>query len=120
MNNTQLNFLGREAQRNKTNAALYTAIMQRALGEQADILIGHHLCFEVAKDITTEDEIPAADTLLFDHQIMGAVFGDRALSIMQHLAATPTQSRDSVLAAYLGCESDSQVWPVSGFDQVQS
>ena len=96
-------FLGEENARNKRNAALYTLVMQRALGCKTDVLIGHHLCFEMEKDIATENEIPSADTMLFDHGVMSKVFGDRALEVMQHLARTPTDSRDEVLAGYMGC-----------------
>jgi hypothetical protein len=96
-------FLGEENARNKVNAGLYTAIMQRAMGNTTSILIGHHLCFESAGNIDTENEIPSADTLLFDHDVMTLVFGDRAVDIMQHLAATPHQSRDKVLEAYWQC-----------------
>lgn len=121
-NNCNKDFLGNENARNKRYAGSYTQLMQRALGgEQVDVLIGHHLCFELARDIATENEIPAADTLLFDHDIMTAVFGDRSLSIMQHLAMTPTQSRDEVLVAYLECDDlGNQVWPTSGFEGVAS
>jgi hypothetical protein len=92
-------WLGYENRRNRDNAALFTAIMKRAFGN-AEVLIGHHLTFQQGGDLETENEIPSADTLMFDHTIMTAVFGDRAVDVMQHLAATPCQSRDAVLAAH--------------------
>lgn len=110
-------FLGIENARNKRHAALYIHIMQLAMGATTDVLIGHHLCFETDKDINTENEIPSADTLLFDHGIMTAVFGDRALEIMSHLAVTPSESRDEVLKCYVE-ELDGgaqQTYPASGF-----
>lgn len=93
-------FLGTENARNKANASLYTAIMKQAIGKDAQVLIGHHLSFELGGDIGTENEIPSADTLMFDHDVMTAVFGAFAIDIMQHLAATPCQSRDRVLEEY--------------------
>lgn len=95
-------FLGSENARNKRHAALYSAILKAAIGK-CDVLIGHHLTFEINGDLETENEIPSADCLMFDHGIMGAVFGDRAVAIMQHLAATPCDSRDEVLQAYFEC-----------------
>lgn len=109
-------FIGYEIERNKKNAEMYTAIMQKALGTDV-ILIGHHLCFELGKDISTENEIPSADTLLFDHDVMTAVFGIQAMDIMEHLARTPTDSRDAVLKLYLdGGDPLTVSYPVSGFE----
>jgi hypothetical protein len=98
-------FLGSENARNHRNAALYSALIKRACG-QVQIMIGHHLTFE--GDSQPENEIPSADCLLFDHDLMGKVFGDRAVSIMQHLAATPCESRDEVLQAYFECLDNHQ------------
>lgn len=112
-------FIGCEISRNKNNAALYTAVMHKALGTEI-ILIGHHLCFELGNDINTENEIPSADTLMFDHDIMSSVFGDKAVSIMQHLAATPTDSRDAVLQAYWDMVNGVVVnYVASGFEASQ-
>jgi len=96
-------YLEFESARNKSNASLYVSIMKHAFGDRADILIGHHLCFEISGDLATENEIPSADTMMFDHNVMTSVFGDRAISIMQHLAAIPAESRDRVLEAYFDC-----------------
>lgn len=115
---TVKDFLGQENARNKRHAALYTAIMQRGMGTDEDVLIGHHLCFEANKDINTENEIPSADTLLFDHGVMTAVFGDKAIDIMQHLAATPTESRDEVLRCYVDVlDGAQQPYPESGYSK---
>lgn len=98
-------YLGTENARNKKYAALYCEMIKKAFGEgaQCDVLIGHHLTFELDKDLNSENEIPSADCLMFDHDIMGKIFGDQALSIMSHLAGVPVQSRDEVLAAYFEC-----------------
>jgi hypothetical protein len=114
-------FLGCENTRNKHNAALYTRLMQQAMGQETDILIGHHLCFEMGKDINTENEVPSADCLLFDHDIMGAVFGDQAVEVMMHLARTPTESRDSVLAVWMDARNPLEdVYPPSGFEALSA
>lgn len=94
-------YLGYENERNKHNAALYTELMKRAIGQDCAVLIGHHLTFEIGGDLETENEIPSADTLLFDHELMGKVFGDRAGTIMLHLASVPVPERDQLLARYL-------------------
>jgi hypothetical protein len=93
-------YLGYENARNKTHAHLYNAILQKAFNLSNNVMIGHHLCFEFNGDIDTENEIPSADTLIFDHSIMGAVFGDRAVEIMCSLASFPAEKRDERLAAY--------------------
>ena len=91
-------WLTSENARNKAHASLYTAIMHRAFGASAEILIGHHLTFEEGGDLSTEDEIPSADTMMFDHDIMGRVFGANAVAIMRQLASVPVSQRDAVLA----------------------
>jgi hypothetical protein len=96
-------YLGYENARNKVNAELYVKLVKRAFGPDADVLIGHHLCFELGGQINTENEIPSADTLIFDHDVMTTVFGDRALSIMNHLSTIPAESRDEVLGGYWDC-----------------
>ena len=91
-------FLTVENQRNKDHAQLYVDLVQRAYGCNNAVLIGHHIVFEADGDITTENEIPAADTLLFDHEIMTAVFGeDKAMRLMSNMAVTPVEHRDALL-----------------------
>jgi hypothetical protein len=114
-------WLSCENARNKKYAALYVAIMKRAFGfeEQGEpktpeVIVGHHLTFELGGDLETENEIPSADCLMFDHYIMGQVFGDKAIEIMQHLAATPCESRDTVLQEYWETEnSEAMMEPVA-------
>lgn len=112
-------FLGFEDARNRKHAKLYAEIMRRALGGgNTAVLIGHHLGFEFDQDIETENEIPSADTLLFNHYLMSKVFGDRAVDVMMHLARTPTESRDEVLSDYVACvDVVDQAYPASGFER---
>lgn len=93
-------FLTYENERNKRYAPLYTAILQHVWGADTDVLVGHHICTEQAKDIKTENEIPSADTLIFDHDIMKAVFGDHHQHVMIELARTPCSRRDDHLRHY--------------------
>lgn len=90
-------YLGFEAQRNRTYATLYTELLQFAFGTDNDVMIGHHICFEHDKDIKTENEIPSADTLIFDHDIMKRCFGSLARIVMRECADAPCHDRDAVL-----------------------
>lgn len=95
-------YLGFENARNKRNAATYEKLMKKALKHDAcAVLIGHHLTFELDGDLQTENEIPSADCLMFDHDLMTAAFGERAVPIMRHLASLPCDVRDSTLKFFV-------------------
>jgi DNA-directed RNA polymerase specialized sigma24 family protein len=95
-------YLGYENARNKQHAALYTNIMRAAFGSERDcaVLIGHHLTFELGGDLNTENEVPSADCLLFDHEVMKRVFGEQALPIMAALSQVPAEERDALALRY--------------------
>lgn len=97
-------WLGSELHRNKHNAVLYVALVKRALhqltGQEVQVLIGHHITFELDGRIETENEIPSADCLMFDHTIMGALFGEQAIGIMVELVKVPCDQRDLLLERY--------------------
>lgn len=91
-------FLGAENARNKANAALYEDMLRLAYpGEEIAVLVGHHICFEFDKNLDTENEIPAADTLIFDHDLMLLVFGINYLTVIADLAQLPADKRDALL-----------------------
>jgi len=92
-------YLGYENARNKANAQLYVDLIQAAYGQCA-VLIGHHLTFEFHGDVGTENEIPSADTLCFDHEVMGRVFGEDAPLIMRQMASVPAEARDKILSEF--------------------
>jgi hypothetical protein len=99
-------YLQAENDRNTHNGMLYIQLIQRAFGADEVVMVGHHFVFEPKADMQalnlhTLNEIPSADTMLFDHDIMGAVFGNEARFVMAHLAMTPRGDRDTVLAAEL-------------------
>lgn len=91
-------YLEYENKRNKSNSRLYIDIMKCALGEGWDVLVGHHILYQFGGDVTTENEVPAADTLMFDHDIMRAVFGGKCIEIMQELVCLTCDERDEELA----------------------
>lgn len=92
-----------ENARNKSNAALYVRLLRRAFADKADlqVMIGHHLTIEYEGRLETEDEIPSADTMMFDHDIMKKAFGDMHRQIMAELALVPCDRRDAMLTMLL-------------------
>lgn len=99
---TMKDYLGFENQRNKSNAALYERLLKVALKrDDVAVLIGHHITFELGGDLSTENEIPSADCLMFDHDLMTSVFGEKAVQIMRVLASLPCEHRDATLKFYL-------------------
>lgn len=94
-------FIITEKNRNWENRETYTRLMRLGLGcKRGKVVVSHHLVFQVDPGLPA-NEIPAADTLIFDHEIMGKVFGAGAISIMSHLASLPLETRDSQLKRYL-------------------
>lgn len=82
---------------------LYQRFLRKAFGDEHDIvLVGHHFLVMPQTNNPEEDlkhlnEIPSADTALFDHELMGAVFGETAIQLMQRLASVPCQDREPIL-----------------------
>lgn len=97
-------YLGSEQQRNKKYAVLYTEMLQMAYGTENAVLIGHHICFEHNNEIETENEIPAADTLIFDHDLMKRIFGSMFRIVLRDCADVPCTERDEVLLKHFTCE----------------
>lgn len=95
-------YLGFETSRNKTHAATYERFLRAALpGVTLSVLVGHHICLEVNGDLSTENEIPSADCLLFDHDLMKAVFKHEASGFMEVLAKLPCGDRDAKLLYFM-------------------
>ena len=95
-------YLQAENDRNTRHGLLFIALIKRAFGVDEVTFPGHHFVFDHAADmqalnIATMNEIPSADTLLFDHPIMTAVFGDRALGIMARISQEPAETRDALV-----------------------
>jgi hypothetical protein len=96
------NYLRMEGARNRINAAIFERLVKLAFGSGNSVITGHHINFEYNGDIATENEIPSADTLIFDHDVMTEVFGADAINVMQSLARTRAENREILLAHYLG------------------
>ncbi len=93
-----------ENDRNVTSRDLFKAIIREVFGVE-DVIIGNHLTY--SKTDTRPDgfnyevveEIPSADTLIFDHDVARKLWGeDRYLSVLAQLAACPCETRDALLA----------------------
>lgn len=91
-------YLLAENQRNHRNHLLYQRLMRLALGE-CDLLVAHHLTFTYKDE--EPNEIPSADTLIFDIELMKKVFGTRAQDVTSHLAALNVDARDAMLDVYV-------------------
>jgi hypothetical protein len=94
-----------EVTRNKASAVLFEEMLRHAFGAEIVVIVGHHLTIEdssgtARENVLTENEIPSADTFMFDHEIMTARFGDDAIMVMQSLASTRTDDRDALLAEH--------------------
>lgn len=94
-------YLHYEGARNRKYADLYARMIKCAYGASNEVIVGHHLNFEDGGDLSTENEIPAADTLLFDHDIMHACFGADAIMVMRALAETRVDYRDDLLIEFV-------------------
>lgn len=95
-------WLQAENDRNVHNGSLFVNIIKAAFGIDEVVMVGHHFVFEprtamTELDLTKLNEIPSADTVLFDHDIMGAVFGPVSGMVIVELAKHPvsTGARDA-------------------------
>lgn len=86
-------YLTYENNRNKQNAKFLKEVITKCFGPQESVVIAHHLCYGTIDDSV---EIPAIDTLYFDHDIMSKLFGENALMVMVKLAKAPVPDRDHV------------------------
>lgn len=92
-----------ENDRNSENSQLYKAIIREAFGV-VDVICGHHLVYQVEEKrddgflYTFVEEIPSADTLIFDHDIARKIWGSSFKQVLVSLALEPAESRDVLLA----------------------
>jgi hypothetical protein len=95
-------FILDEKRRNWENRETYGRLMRRGLGcQQAQIVFSHHLVFHPGPNIPPQ-EIPAADTLIFNPAIMAKAFGPiGGRQIAAHLATLDLDARDRQLKQYL-------------------
>lgn len=91
-----------ENDRNSENADIYKAIIREAYGV-SDVICGHHLVYQVEDKredgftYTFVEEIPSADTLIFDHDVAKKIWGANYKTILVSLALEPIATRDQLL-----------------------
>ena len=92
-------YLSGEGKRNRTNADLFHALLCIAWGEDCAVITGHHVSFMFDGDLSTEDEVPSADCLLFDHEVMREVFPADYRDILGKLAQMERWERENFVRA---------------------
>lgn len=92
-------YLVYENNRNKLAADVQTELVHRAFGP-CEVLVAHHITYE--PDGMDAIEIPSADTLIFDHDIMGKIFGPDYIRIMKELVVANSDYREQIIRKELG------------------
>lgn len=87
-------YLAWENARNHAARDLYRDILHAAFGTAEEVVIGHHLTF----DGDEPDEIPSADTMIFDHDIARRLWGADYQHQLMLLVCEPCDTRDALLA----------------------
>lgn len=92
-----------ENDRNAEHGELFKAIIRECYGV-SDVICGHHLSYEYRETrrdgftYTMVQEIPSADSLIFDHDIARKVWGEENFrDVLVKLALEPVETRDSLL-----------------------
>lgn len=90
-----------ENTRNTRNRELYGAIIKEAYHTD-QVIIAHHLTYVTVDkrdgfDYQIVEEIPSADTLIFDHDVAQKIWGEDWSNVLHELAMTPVPERDKRL-----------------------
>lgn len=94
-----------ENDRNAENSKLFSDIIKEAYNVD-QVIIAHHLVYVIQdtdKDgfnIQVIEEVPSADSLIFDHEVAEKIWGPSYLVILQELASLPQVQRDQKLSEY--------------------
>lgn len=100
-----------ENDRNAENADLYKAIIREAC-EVTDVIVAHHIVFvkpekrvrhvdgmpPIEFEFQLIQEVPSADTLIFDHTVAEKLWPTCWRDCLVKLALEPTETRDKLLA----------------------
>jgi hypothetical protein len=87
------NYVQDEYTRNKNACATYEQLLKLAFGKDAVVIVSHHII--VKPKVGDTQEIPSADTILFDPTIMGLAFGAaKAKAIAIDLAMMQPEQRE--------------------------
>ena len=91
-----------ENDRNADNADLYRDIIRECFNV-TDVIVAHHLVYvteETRDDGFTYQviqEVPSADSLIFNHDVAKVIFGDDWQDCLVDLALEPVCTRDALL-----------------------
>lgn len=90
-----------ENDRNAENAELYKAIIKECFNV-TDVIVAHHMVYVTSEKrdnfvYTIVEEIPAADTLIFDHDVAKRIWGLNFKKQLTELACEPAETRDALL-----------------------
>ena len=93
-----------ENDRNAENRDLYAAILREVYGAD-QCIIAHHITYSVTEkrdgsDYYIVEEIPSADTLIFDHAVARTLWGSQWHEVLMRLAVEPVETRDALLAQF--------------------
>lgn len=91
-----------ENDRNAVSSDLFKAMIRECFGV-SDVIIAHHLVYvtqETREGFTYQviEEVPSADSLIFDHDIAKRIWGENFMDVLKRLACEPVATRDKVLA----------------------
>jgi len=107
-----------ENDRNAEHADLFKDIIREAFGV-TDVIVAHHLVYVVTEkrdgfDYTIVEEIPSADSLIFDHDIAKKLWGaERYKEVLAALAVEPVETRDDLLRKLYYGRSKVESWAPS-------
>lgn len=92
-----------ENDRNAESSDLFKAIIREAYGVK-DVIIAHHLVYVTEEkradgfNYSIVEEVPSADSLIFDHDVARKIFGDEHFKeVLVKLALEPVATRDKLL-----------------------
>jgi hypothetical protein len=91
-------WLNTETKRHLDNLDLFEAMIRKAFPDTTMVVAGHHIMF-MRHGHAMPHEIASADTLIFDHAVAAAVWGDEWALRLSDLAIAPVALRDRMLRA---------------------
>ncbi len=97
---------GFENVRNAISSDLFKRVI-RECHEVQDVIIAHHLVYVKTErhsdgfEYQIVEEVPAADTLIFDHSVARKLFGVGFKEQLAQLACEPVETRDALYEALL-------------------
>ncbi len=97
---------GFENCRNAIGSDLFKRVLREVYNVQ-DVIIAHHLVYVKTErhadgfEYQIVEEVPSADTLIFDHEIARKLFGGSFRNQLCKLACEPVETRDALFAELL-------------------